>query len=179
MYEEALKTGAVNATIAQNEERSQYEVGSSTSATLTESDYEDKHVLLSTSKRALTIKHWLISHPTLVVDIDKIIWIQPAPASVSRMSVKFWGVGLTGIGWARDFHRLIAAGRAWEHSFVVKYENPWCGVRAGFTIENPEKFIQALETMLPGVTTRPVDEDKRDHVGYSKLDEDTNKGNAA
>jgi len=177
-YDEATKWGTIHPDIAQNEERSLHAVQGPTSGGATENDYEDKHVLVSASNRTLIVKHYLITHSTLVVDIDKIVWIHPASNVCKALSVKCWGVGITGIAWARDLHRMFPTGRAWEHSFVVKSKDAWLGMRTGFTVEDAAKFVETLERILPGISTRPVEEDKkdkaeRDHAGYSQLEEDS------
>jgi len=179
IYEEALKTGTVHPSVLEHEETSLREARGPAAVVPTEHDYEDKHVLLSAEKRQLILKHWIIVHPVLVIDIDKIVWIHPAPGGVAGLGCHAWGMGLTGIGWARDFHRMIAHGEGWQHSFVCKYEHPSLGLRAGFTIEDPAKFVETLEKILPGVTTRPIHEKEREglhvapkHVGYAELEGD-------
>ncbi|KZO97753.1 hypothetical protein CALVIDRAFT_59628 [Calocera viscosa TUFC12733] len=177
LYDEALQTGVVHPSITQNEESALHE----TRLPPNDGDYEDRDVLLCSEQRTLTIKHWLIAHPTLVINLEDIIWIHPASAVAKGVKVMFWGVSVDDIGWARDFHRIFPSGYSYEHSFVVKYKNPLLGVRAGFTIEHPVKFVETLEKLLPGITVRPVGDKEHNGNDYegTTLEEDKGKVNAA
>ncbi|KZT50489.1 hypothetical protein CALCODRAFT_513258 [Calocera cornea HHB12733] len=177
IYKEHEQTGGVRGWILEKEAASLAAALGPNPPPVTENDYEDKHVLLSADKRQIIIKHWIIVHHVLVIDLDKIVWIRPASHNVLGFGCHMWGMGLTGIGWSRDFKRAFPTGQAWENSFVVKYRDAWLGLRAGFTIEDPAKFAEALEKIVPGITTRRMHEEHhgQDHDGYTKLDADKGK----
>lgn len=107
--------------------------------------------------RTLTIKHWLITHPTLVLDMDDIVYVRPAKDVVPIAGVEAWGVGGSGVGWARDGERVPPTGKAWAHSWVCGFKEWGDEYEAGFTTENPERFGRQMESLLPGVEETPVD----------------------
>ncbi|KZO97752.1 hypothetical protein CALVIDRAFT_562653 [Calocera viscosa TUFC12733] len=179
IYSDHEQTGVVHPSVLQNEESSLRELRGPEPVTVTGNDYDDKHVFVSAEKRHIVVKHWIIVHPVLVIDIDKIVWIRPASHKVLGFGCHAWGMGLTGIGWARDWHRAFPRGPAWENSFVVKYHDASLGLRAGFTIEDPTKFVETLEKIEPGIMSRSMDERNehsgQERAGYTKLPEGTGK----
>ncbi|KAG9010326.1 hypothetical protein FRB94_010676 [Tulasnella sp. JGI-2019a] len=131
--------------------------GSSTSSIV----YDDAHVSLDSSTRILTIKHYILVHPTLYIPIDDILYICPAGRITSRVGIRPWGMGLTGILWARDFKRggaIIGAMSGFEKSFVVKVKGD--RMKSGFSVEDTAKFREAMEEVCSGVMDRspPADE---------------------
>ncbi|KZT50488.1 hypothetical protein CALCODRAFT_504649 [Calocera cornea HHB12733] len=152
-YDKFMMTGKLDPTVVENEytffkylaENNKPSAG----------DYDDSHVYLSANARTLTLKHWLISHPILVIDVDKILYLRPAPDVVfDDFGVKVWGIGETGVGWDRDANRKGASGPAYQHSYVCKYTDERLGLRAGFTVDDTAKFVEALERVAPGITSR-------------------------
>lgn len=108
-------------------------------------DYSDSHVSISSTSRTLTIKHWLVAHPTLTINLQDIVYILPASSVVPSSGVAAWGLGATGVGWARDARRLGKTTREDEHSYVCKFKHREHVFYAGFTVEKPGSFVQVLE----------------------------------
>ncbi|KZO97754.1 hypothetical protein CALVIDRAFT_59540 [Calocera viscosa TUFC12733] len=104
LYDEFRLTGKVDPTAADNEDEFFKYLSEHRKAN--PGDYDDQNVYLSVNDRTLTLKHWLISHPILVIEVEKIIYLRPAPDVVfDDFGVKVWGIGETGVGWARDGNR--------------------------------------------------------------------------
>ncbi|KZT50491.1 hypothetical protein CALCODRAFT_184104 [Calocera cornea HHB12733] len=122
-------------------------------------DYHDRHVSICSTSCTLTIKHWLIAHPTLVIGLEKVVYIRPARDVVPNAGVEAWGVGRSGVGWARDRDRAAPTGRAFQHSYICKFTEWGDEFSAGFTVDHPEEFIRQIEKLAPGITTAPVDEE--------------------
>jgi len=153
LYDEFLMMGKVQPTVIENEEV--FFTALSKNVKPSPDEYNDEHVYLSANGRSITLKHWLISHPILVINVDDIIYLRPARDVVlDEMGVKAWGIGETGVGWTRDDNRKGAKGKAYDNSFVCKYTNERLGLRAGFTVDDPAKFSAALEKIAPGITAR-------------------------
>ncbi|KZO97747.1 hypothetical protein CALVIDRAFT_59389 [Calocera viscosa TUFC12733] len=144
-YEAFAQTGEVSPTVVQNEENSMRRLEGPVVKQVSIDDYDDKHVRVCATKRTLTIKHWLLT---------------PAPKS----GVSAWGTGITGVGWARDFRRMFPTGKAFDHSYVVKYRNPFLGIRAGFTVQDPERFLYTIEKLEPAIHTKVLP-DVTEYVG--------------
>ncbi|EJU05242.1 hypothetical protein DACRYDRAFT_19816 [Dacryopinax primogenitus] len=154
LYDEFRSEGKVDPTVMENEAKF---LQSLQEGPLKPSPghYDDEHVHVSTTAKTLTLKHWLISHPILVIDLDKVIYLRSAPdVVVNEFGVKVWGIGETGVGWTRDGHRKGASGTAYDHSFVCKYTDERLGLRAGFSVDDPLKFSAALEKAAHGITAR-------------------------
>ncbi|EJU05237.1 hypothetical protein DACRYDRAFT_19811 [Dacryopinax primogenitus] len=152
IYQQFAETGKVDPAVPEHEEKFR-----KVPSTAGVDDYDDYHVRVCAAKRTLLIKHWLIIHPSLEIDLDRVIYILPA-ANAAKSGVTSWGVGATGVGWARDFHRVFSRSKSVENSYVCKYRDAWLGHRVGFTVEDPAKFLQTLEKLEPGITTRVHDE---------------------
>lgn len=162
LYDEYTRTGKVHPLADENELFSMMRYRIRTGGPggpAKEADYNDKHVYLCSTSRTLTIKHWIVAHPTLVIDLDKVLYIRPARDVVANAGVEAWGVGQGGIGWARDLDRLPPTGRAYRHSYVcefTKWGDEFC---AGFTVEDPARFVRELDQLAPGITSGLLDEE--------------------
>lgn len=103
--------------------------------------YCDQFVTLSLPPRTLTIQHYVLL-PSLTLPLESIRSLAPASA-VSGLGVEPWGVSLTGIGWGRDWRRLIwgkERARAARQGWVVR---TWWG-RVGFSTVDPEGFERVV-----------------------------------
>ncbi|EJU05239.1 hypothetical protein DACRYDRAFT_19813 [Dacryopinax primogenitus] len=162
IYDAYLDNGKVHPLANENEwfsiMRSRFRTGG-LAGTPSERDYTDNHVALCSKSKTLTVKHWLIAHPTLVIDLSKVDYIRPAKDVVASGGVEAWGVGKTGIGWARDLDRLPTTGRNFWHSYVCQFQE-WGDVfLAGFTVEDPKRFMKELQGIRPEITKVPMDEE--------------------
>ncbi|EJU05238.1 hypothetical protein DACRYDRAFT_19812 [Dacryopinax primogenitus] len=155
MYDEYKRTGKVTPLEEENDSFSLLRFRSRTGGPAgppKPGDYNDQHIYVCTTRRTLTIHHWLFMHPTLVIDLNSIIRIRPAKDEVTEGGVEPWGVGLTGVCWARDADRALTDNEAYDRSFVCEFKaedgEEYC---AGFTVERPEKFVRVLENLIPGI----------------------------
>jgi hypothetical protein len=129
--------------------------------------YSDKHVIIDSATKTLTIKHFIILNPTQHISIPKLLYVRPVAEVTKTIEIKCWGIGVTGILWARDFGRaqvmkkLVDGDVHLGDYFVVKVEGDW--LRSGFTVEDPKRFLEALESVESGVTARQVPTKERGH----------------
>jgi hypothetical protein len=117
--------------------------------------YDDEHVSLDASTRILTVKHYILIHPTLHIPVDDILYICSAGLITSRVGIRPWGMGLTGILWARDFKRggaVIGARAGFEKSYVVKVKGD--KMKSGFSVVDTGRFREAMEQVCKGVMDR-------------------------
>ncbi|KZO97750.1 hypothetical protein CALVIDRAFT_526504 [Calocera viscosa TUFC12733] len=153
MYDEYTRTGKVVPVAEENDEFSEMRYRSRTGGPggpPMEGDYNDHHVYVCTARRTLTIHHWLFMHPTLVIDLDKVVSIRPARDATQHGCVEAWGIGHTGVCWARDAERVN--GDAYARSFVCEFKtDDGAEICAGFTVEHPEKFLELVERLVPGI----------------------------
>ncbi|KZT50492.1 hypothetical protein CALCODRAFT_504655 [Calocera cornea HHB12733] len=153
VYDEYARTGQVAPLANENESFSLMRFRSRTGGPAgppMDGDYNDKHVYVCTAQRTLTVHHWLFLHPTLVIDLDKVIRLRPARDEIQQGSVSAWGVGHSGVCWARDANRLDGDG-AFERTFICEFKEEGEEIAAGFTVEDPKKFMQVLEQLVPGI----------------------------
>ncbi|EJU05240.1 hypothetical protein DACRYDRAFT_113414 [Dacryopinax primogenitus] len=153
IYDEYSETGRVHALLLERERLSALMLAGSSPAFSRSGkhDYADTNVSISAAGRTLIIKHWLIAHPTLTVGLQDIIYILPAKCVVPAHGITAWGVGETGVSWARDVRRTDPGTKEYERSYVCKFRAPAGEGResrewyAGFTVENPDRFVEVLE----------------------------------
>jgi len=147
VYDEYARTGTVHQLLVDRESLSMmmHWISGASAHTPKHDDYADAHVSISATSRTLTIKHWLIAHPTLTIKLYDIVYILPAPYVVPHNGVAAWGVGSTGVGWARDVRRMQAKAKEYEHSYVCKFKSGGREFYAGFTVDEPAGFVEVLE----------------------------------
>ncbi|EJU05241.1 hypothetical protein DACRYDRAFT_19815 [Dacryopinax primogenitus] len=97
LYASAIETGVVPPPVLEAEAISEAEAHDPAIRPSSD-DYEDRHVRLCGTKRTLTIKHWIMFHPTLVVPVDSITWIHPASLVVKGLGVTCWGLAAHRMG---------------------------------------------------------------------------------
>jgi len=115
--------------------------------------YDDTFVTIDGATSTLTLKHYLLVKPTLKVHIPDLLYIRPASEVVKRIGLRPQGISLSGILWARDWHRggaIVGPRSGYERSFVIKVKGH--RLRNGFSVKDPEKFLQVLKHVCPGVT---------------------------
>jgi hypothetical protein len=125
--------------------------------------YEDEHVLIDSAAQKLTIKHYILIHPTLHIQISDILYICPATEFTTRIGLRPWGMGLTGILWARDFKRggaIVGPKSGYEKSFIVKVKGD--RMKSGFSVVDVKAFTTAMETVCAGVMSRKPEAQERD-----------------
>ncbi|GAA5967433.1 hypothetical protein JCM21900_001265 [Sporobolomyces salmonicolor] len=119
--------------------------------------YEDEYVTL-TANGALRVKRLFISEAldwTFGIGGIKDLWrangrtdkLGETRKPLKRWEVKGWGVGPTGIVWARSRtrykHGLLATRKTLENSLVMSLESGWY-FRIGFSVTDPQVFFMAL-----------------------------------
>jgi len=158
LYDEYARTGKATPLAEENDAFSLIRYRSRTGGPAgppMEGDYNDKHVYVCTARRTLTVHHWLFFHPTLVIDLDQIVRIRPARNEAAKGGdVEAWGVGVSGVGWARDARRTVPDSEAYNHSYVCEFEAEGEVFEVGFTVQDPVKFEQVLERLVPGIRSR-------------------------
>jgi len=137
-------------------------------------DYSDHHVQLCGSDRTLTIHHFLLTHPKLVIPLSNVIYILPAQKAGIQAGMTTWGTSDSGVAWARDLGRLVSKA-ACERGFVCKYRGAWKGWRVGFSVEDRKAFLDKLEELVPGITTRAL-HDEQEYPGSPKLEQEEGNG---
>ncbi|KZO97748.1 hypothetical protein CALVIDRAFT_526502 [Calocera viscosa TUFC12733] len=126
--------------------------------------YSDKFVTVDGLAHTLTIHNYRITHPTLTIPLSSIVYLLPAAQITKRLGMKAWGLGITGVSWARDWERMTLAHREeqFERCFVVKFHGAL--FRAGFSVEDREAFVDAVERAEPGLMGRKPGEGEMDDV---------------
>jgi hypothetical protein len=124
-------------------------------------------VTIDAANKTLTVKKFPPPHSTRVIPISSILYIRRAKDVVSRLAYRDYFIGITGVNWAYDWGRSRAVfpggwsgHRAIERSIVYKAEGDT--LKSGFSVEDPEAFMTALESVVPGVTNREVIFGERD-----------------
>jgi len=124
--------------------------------------YSDKFVTVTPT--TLIIHNFSVTLGPKSVPIRNIKLIAPAlgrtaskdaskVTSISILGVKAWGYGVTGIWFAKDFHRLsyyVLPTKSSLANTIVCHVDGWIR-RIGFSVEDTAKFWEALEDARPGV----------------------------
>ncbi|KZT50493.1 hypothetical protein CALCODRAFT_504657 [Calocera cornea HHB12733] len=136
-----------------------------------ETAYSDKFVSVDPLARTLTVHHYRVTTPSLVIPLAQITYLLPAAEATRRLGMKAWGVGLTGVCWARDWARLdlVHRQREFDKCFVVKCEGNV--LRTGFTVEDRQAFLGAMEQLEPGVTGRRPGQKEIEEMGQASYEQ--------
>jgi len=128
-------------------------------ARLSSTDYEDEWCSLSDGHLTVNKAYDRLggSHKFKLQDLK---WITTGhDLNLSRWAYKGWGVGLTGINWARDMSRTplnLNKTPDGHKTVIIKKKGDF--LRTGFTCEDPAKLFEAIEGQAPGLVQHHLSE---------------------
>jgi len=134
--------------------------------------YEDEYIFVDAAKHQIGIKwsSYISLHPSKphMIDLTKVVYLDPAPDVCRPISSRSWGPSPTAITWGRDWYRGLSTfgvekgKKQFEKSFVVKLEGDVR--RFGFTVDRKDEFLAAVERACPGISNKHIDRSKEEYT---------------